>query len=379
MSGKEVDTSRPRALIIASNHYQDPGLNMLRPPSREARELADTLADDTIGGFDVRVLLDEPSHVLRERIEDFFADRQRNDMMLLYISCHGVLDQRGELHFAASDTKLTRLSSTGMPAQFIQDQVENCRASRAILILDCCFSGAVARGHQPRREGRAELDSFERAGRVILTSSTALEYAFEATSGELDGSARGSVFTTALIDGLRTGEADRDRDGLVSVSELYSFLSDRIRAITPNQNPEMHGVLRGDFVIAKNPQMDRSELDRIGYLVARGQQVSAPDLDDPEGVLTYWSRVADALKEGSDRHQLAVALNRVGNAQIALGRAEDAVSPVEESAALCRDLGDRAGELAALAILSNVYRDLGYVEDAIIAERRAAELRKMKL
>ena len=46
-----------------------------------------------------------------------------------------------------------------------------------------------------------------------------------------------SVFTSALVQGLATGEADRDQDGLIGLDELYEYVYDQVRAATPNQTP----------------------------------------------------------------------------------------------------------------------------------------------
>ena len=74
-------------------------------------------------------------------------------------------------------------------------------------------------------------------GRAVITASSAMEYAFEA--GELADSREvpPSVFTSALVHGLESGEADRDQDGLVGLDELYEYVYDEVRAATPNQTP----------------------------------------------------------------------------------------------------------------------------------------------
>jgi hypothetical protein len=93
----------------------------------------------------------------------------------------------------------------------------------------------------------------------VITSSTAVEDAFEgpalADPTPL-GPARGpSVFTAAVAEGIRTGAADRDQDGLVSVDELYDYVYDRIREQALNQTPSKweYGV-QGGLYIARNPR-----------------------------------------------------------------------------------------------------------------------------
>jgi uncharacterized caspase-like protein len=97
------------ALIVASYDYQDPGLRRLRAPAGDAEALARVLRDPAIGDFDVRTMLNEPSYVVNEAVEEFFDERSRDDLLLLHFSCHGVKDEGGELYFATANTKLRRL------------------------------------------------------------------------------------------------------------------------------------------------------------------------------------------------------------------------------------------------------------------------------
>lgn len=47
-----------------------------------------------------------------------------------------------------------------------------------------------------------------------------------------------SVFTRIMIDGLESGKADLNRDGVVTVEcELYEFVLDRMRQEVPIQEP----------------------------------------------------------------------------------------------------------------------------------------------
>ena len=63
-----------------------------------------------------------------------------------------------------------------------------------------------------------------------------------------------SLFTDALIEGLRTGDADDNNDGLVTVDELYDWTYKRVVQRTSAHRPDSFGELRGDIVIAKNPR-----------------------------------------------------------------------------------------------------------------------------
>src|SRR5215207_6398309 len=130
------------ALIVASDDYTDPGLRRLRAPASDARALAGVLRDPKIGGFEVRTLLNEPAYEVNEAVEEFFAVRRPDDLLLLHFSCHGVKDEGGELYFAAANTKLRRLGATAVAAEFVNRRMSRSRSRRIVLLPDCCYAGA---------------------------------------------------------------------------------------------------------------------------------------------------------------------------------------------------------------------------------------------
>ncbi len=226
------------ALIVASEEYTDPGLRQLRAPASDARALAAVLGDPGIGGFEVRTLLNEPAHVINLAVEEFFADRRPGDLLLMQYSGHGIKDEDGGLYLAASNTVLGRLGATAVAAEFVSRRMNRGRARRVVLLLDCCYAGAFEHGLVARAgTGIGIEQQFGGRGRAVITASSAMEYAFEA--GELTAAEQAppSVFTSALVQGLETGEADRDQDGLIGLDELYDYVYDKVRAATPNQTP----------------------------------------------------------------------------------------------------------------------------------------------
>jgi uncharacterized caspase-like protein len=240
------------ALIVASYHYQDPGLRQLRAPASGVQALATVLEDPGIGGFQVSTLLNQPAREVNLAVQEFFADRRPDDLLLLHFSCHGVKDEGGELYFATTNTKLRRLAATGVAAEFVNRRMNRSRSQRVVLLLDCCYAGAFERG-QSARAGTAMAikQQFDGRGRVVITASSAMEYAFEDDRLSMQAG-RPSVFTSAVVQGLRTGEADRDSDGLVSVDDLYDYIYEQVREATPHQTPSMWAFgVQGDLYIAR--------------------------------------------------------------------------------------------------------------------------------
>ena len=241
------------ALIVATDQYSDPGLRRLRAPGSDARALAAVLGDPGIGDFEVRTLLNEPAHEVNLAVEEFFADRRPGDLLLVHFSGHGVKDEDGELYFAAVNTVLGRLGATAVAAEFVSRRMNRSRSRRVVLLLDCCYAGAFERGLVARAGVEMGIEQqFGGRGRAVITASSAMEYAFEA--GELANAREvpPSVFTSALVQGLATGEADRDQDGLVGLDELYEYVYDKVRAATPHQTPGKWAFgMEGELYVAR--------------------------------------------------------------------------------------------------------------------------------
>lgn len=242
------------ALLVACGTYEDPKFRALRAPSQDAGALAGVLGDPAIGGYTVSTMVDQPFWAVNEVIEGFFADRKRDDLLVVYFACHGVKDADGRLYFAAANTKFSRLASTGVSSAWVNERMDRSRSRRIVLLLDCCYSGAFARGLAPRAgEEVAVTERLGGRGRAVITASDAMEYAYEGDDLSLDAGTP-SVFTGALVEGLLTGAADRDGDGRVGVEELYEYLHDKVRDALPSQTPTMstHG-LQGELYVAANP------------------------------------------------------------------------------------------------------------------------------
>ena len=248
------DEARRAALVVSISRYSDPMLRQLRAPAEDAAELGTVLGDPELGDFSVTTVTDGRAHEIRIAVEEFLSGQRPGDLSLVYLSCHGLMDARRRLYFAATDTVKDRLAATGIEARWLLDQLEECRARRQIVILDCCFSGAFAAGS--KGDGDLRLgDRFlgQGRGRVVLTASRGTEYSFEG-SPTPHSAIPGSVFTSALATGIRTGAADSDNDGWITVDDAYAYAFDEMRAAGAEQTPQrwLYGA-EGGIVLARNP------------------------------------------------------------------------------------------------------------------------------
>ncbi len=248
--------SQRKALIIANDTYEQEALRDLLAPAADAEALGRVLGDPQIGDFAVQVVHNESAHVIQAQIEEVFSESRPDDVLLLHFSGHGLKSESGELFFAAANTRPNRLGSTAVSADFVQRQMRTSRSRSVVLLLDCCYGGAFAQGVKVRAAGDANvLDSFPQGktgggrGRAVITASSAMEFAFEGDQLS-DQRPRPSAFTSALVEGLATGDADRDEDGWVSLNELYDYVFDKVREQNPHQTPSRQVEMEGELYLA---------------------------------------------------------------------------------------------------------------------------------
>ena len=172
-------TGARSALIVATYQYVDPRLRMLKAPQRDAEALAEVLGDPAIGGFEVKTVVNQPSHVISLELAEFFSHRHSDDLLLVHFSCHGVKDDSGELFLAASDTRMDLLEATAVASAFVNKSMTRSRSGCVVLLLDCCYAGAFARGMTRAGSDVDVTDRFGGRGRAVITASTALQLAFE--------------------------------------------------------------------------------------------------------------------------------------------------------------------------------------------------------
>jgi hypothetical protein len=163
----------------------------------------------------------------------------RDDVLLLYFSGHGKLDQLGRLHLCMHDTETTDLLSTAVSSMRINEFVEASRASNVVIILDCCYAGAFRGGDF----GEAVAGP----GRYVMTSCRGTQLANDAT---VDNGT--SFFTQHLVEGLLSA-ADQDDDGYVRFSDLYAYVDRKLRE-AGKQIPQRRVNGDGDLPLAKRPR-----------------------------------------------------------------------------------------------------------------------------
>lgn len=208
---------------------------------------------------------------IRQLIDDLGRNLQPDDNLVFFYAGHGaerptVFD--GEI--VARDGYLVpvgvKAALEDAPSQYLEisrllSDVAALPARHVLVILDSCYSGMALEGEFKTRGEMTQQasDLISRRSRRVLTSAQADQLA-------ADGGAdfpENSLFTGWLTEGLRRAAQgttpgqptpDADADGMITVTELFSFVSGRVGAASESRQTPDFGAFkfdnRGELVLA---------------------------------------------------------------------------------------------------------------------------------
>ncbi|MBD1917706.1 MULTISPECIES: caspase family protein [Cyanophyceae] len=267
------------ALLIGISTYSS-GLPLLPAAVRDVQALQSVLEHPDMGNFDqVQTILDQDVQAIRRSIEDHFLQCGRDDLALLFFSGHGIKDDFGRLYLAAKETSKDKhgnlIRSTSVETSFIQETMARSRSRHKVVILDCCFSGAFGEGFLAKDDGLIDIENqLGGEGVAVLTSSASMQYSFEHEDSET------SIYTRYLVEGIETGAADLDGDGLISSQELHNYTARRVTEAAPAMRPKFFVFEEGFRIyLAQAPTKDpilqyRREVERAARFNSESGEIS---------------------------------------------------------------------------------------------------------
>ena len=145
------------------------------------------------------------------------------DAIVVYLAGHGV-SIKGNWYFlspAVTDVEEDEIVRLSASAEQIAASLRESKASRVVLMIDACHSGAVVKDVKGLLQNRIYTQLGRATGFAVLAAARQDQAALERnTLGH-------GVFTAAIVAGLG-GAADRNGDGKVTARELAAYLARQI-------------------------------------------------------------------------------------------------------------------------------------------------------
>ena len=307
MSKSKFDFHSNLAVIIGINNYSN-GIPELETPVADAEELAKILQENY--QYEVQILLNEKA-TLKElnalldgfkqktlHLPDKTVQIEKNDRLIFYFAGHGIVpadglentdnlggylvpqDARGDILLQ----KQIEIDKILLPMLYLHDALSELPCRHLLVILDCCFAGAFrsslyreivpARKVYKQRYIRFIRDPAWQAIASAAHDQKAIDYlGCFGERGTIEDN-KHSPFAEALFEGLR-GAADttpREGDGIITATELYCYVRDRVEVLTDEQNRRQTPGLfplkkhdKGEYIFLL-PSFDQDKLEDVPAL-----------------------------------------------------------------------------------------------------------------
>ena len=182
----------------------------------------------------IKVLIDEDAtrgNILRT-MRNVFLRADENDVVILYFSGHGLPGSFLPVDFDGFNNKVDH--------EDVKAIFKESKAKHKLCLADACHSGTLTAMRTAPLENTLKkyYSAFDNStgGTALLMSSKGEEYSLE------DQGLRQGIFSHYLIRGLK-GEADKNKNKIVTVQELYDYVFKKVRNYTGNaQSPTLTGV-----------------------------------------------------------------------------------------------------------------------------------------
>ncbi len=183
----------------------------------------------------------------------FLQKARARDQVIVYYAGHGMLDTAsGSYYLSSYNWEAGNPAATGLNIDDLNNAVAASPARKKIMMIDACNSGlsddeamiyeetmgddtsaVVARGFKVKNKSqRSSIVNFafnhfnQGNGVDIMAASAGNEYAFETDS------LKNGLFTYSLLTAFKSGDADLDKDSILSISELQHYVSSMVKRLS---------------------------------------------------------------------------------------------------------------------------------------------------
>jgi hypothetical protein len=241
------------ALLIGVANYQQIS-SLPAAILNDVNDVAATLSSPKYCAYapaNVVILLDANATraAVLKGLEELAARAGSDDTACVFFSGHGgVVGSPGneDSILVTVDSDLADIENTSISSDELAAALAQIKAKRLLVFIDACHAGGAAisksltdgKGHE-LKSGYTQ-NTFAKlavgSGRALMASCRADE-----VSAVFSG-ARNSVFTTALLAGLR-GAADKTASGFIKVFDLFNYVSEEVPKLIPEGQ---HPIFKAD-------------------------------------------------------------------------------------------------------------------------------------
>ncbi|MGV6862133.1 MAG: caspase family protein [Putridiphycobacter sp.] len=242
-------------VAIGVSEYQNEKFN-LKYAAKDAEDVINAFDDNKLYSTVHNLLLTNEKVTKSNiyQVQDFLKNVKPNDVVILFVAGHGVLDKDYNYYYCTHDIDFNHPEEKGMSYIELEALFDKVKAIRKLLIMDTCHSGEVdkeeveaiksdnsvsgdiifrststqvlrqRKGLKQTNETVKEMfnDLNRGTGTTVLSSAGGVEFAMESDQW------KNGLFTYCLLNGLKSKKADFNQDGMVYLSELQLFIRSEV-------------------------------------------------------------------------------------------------------------------------------------------------------
>ena len=251
-------------LAIGVSDYLDNDFD-LKYAAKDANDLITLLKTPKTPAFygQVKTMSIANQDATRENIikaKEFLMQVSVDDEVILFVAGHGLLDDKLNWYFATHDIDFSNPAIRGVKYEELEGLITGIPARKKLMMMDACHSGEVdkaesslvaatvansspnvkSRGFKSKMVVQNPVGlktSFEMmqqlfadlsngSGAMVISSAGGAEFAFESPQWN------NGVFTYSVLEGLKTGNADKNKDKTITVSELRDYVIAKVQNLT---------------------------------------------------------------------------------------------------------------------------------------------------
>jgi hypothetical protein len=230
------------------------------------------------------------------------------------------------------DTRIDSLRATALPELDVTDLVGGIASTRMVVLIDACFSASTA---NIATKSLVDLNriypQFDGKGRVVISSSNGSQLSLVIDDSKHPGHGY-SVFSWHLMEGLQ-GQADTDKDGVITVDEVWDFVGVRVpvtaRKLKGDMSPQLKGQLGAKFLFSvdanrilqkqrdKQAELSKQRIQTLRDL-ALDEKITADQFHEAKRILSAMANITERDRQALDEYLAVIegrlAPEKLGNA-----------------------------------------------------------------
>lgn len=220
-------------LLVGNGNYDDSSIDNVSTVL-DSIDLLEKSVKSVYGvSADVLVHQDLLNHDFLDAISDFFSSITINELPVFYFCGHG-FSRNQDLYLTAKDSNSKAIINSSVGYNYIRDCIMENQISRAVIILDCCYSG-TANGLSLSDDNSNFLPRDSCPEIICITSCKGIERAYFDAEGRAEFTA---CFASIITNGI---ENQRD---YFTFADIYKELKEKLSS----QNPTIASTgLSADF------------------------------------------------------------------------------------------------------------------------------------